>query len=401
MADEPTQDTNDSDPSQYRADRWRADPKALREAVRNSREAYQRSPKAAPRLTDAGCLIGESKGGTVLYGVVVADAVRAGEVYTELQEIADTLKEVFRGRKARIQVFIPPDWSSAGPTSVAGVRVDWFRWVPLSEHEVRVEKLAARSVAASLGTDDGVIARLLGQLKWLTELAKSAPDEKPPIGWAFRTYNAAVQLQFHIVFPLEGQTVTRSDSSSKLESAIATFVEIGAKVTKPLRTAKGLAAASDTTIRKGDRNALVKAVEKVLKQARRAEVVQDVTAARQQEFEHAPDVSKLLRSLTEHGWGSTASAQAAEAALEGEPELAELCRAVAGVVATRSPTLTGRVRPAAQAAAQEMATGFLGVAVENLPQRHKVVSKAARVLCTAMTACDTRATNTQQQPKTT
>jgi hypothetical protein len=205
MADEPTQDTNGSDPSQYRADRWRADPKALREAVRNSREAYQRSPKAAPRLTDAGCLIGESKGGTALYGVVVADAVRAGEVYTELQEIADTLKEVFRGRKARIQVFIPPDWSSAGPTSVAGVRVDWFRWVPLSEHEVRVEKLAAAPGASSSQgsaiAGDSVVGKLLGHLAWWEHAFRDGTGSETPYRKALLVFNAATLLEWHYTAP--------------------------------------------------------------------------------------------------------------------------------------------------------------------------------------------------------
>lgn len=388
MADEPTRDTKDGDESQHLAERWRADPQSLRQAIRDAREAYQRSPKAAPRLPDTACLVGESKGGTVLYGLVVADAARASEFFAELQETAVHIKSHAHRREARIQVFVPPDWPHEVPTSVAGVRVHWFRWVPVSEDEILVEKLAADSGAnagAALSSDS-VIGRLLGHLKWLAEMANAAPNQKPPIGWAFRVYSGAVQLAFHTSFMPDAQAIIATNRGRKFTAALDSLVTAGMKTTKPLRTPGGLAAARDTTIRNAERDDLIEAAKRVFKHALKSGLVGDISAERQRDFEAAPDVAALLRALPGDGKGSEERHQAATAALQGDPELADLCRAIAGVAAVRSPKVTGEVRPAIHAAAQEMATGFLGVAVENLPKRHKVIGKAAGTLVKALTA---------------
>jgi hypothetical protein len=205
MADAPKHDVNDGDPGQHWADGWRADPKALREAVRSAREAYQRTPKAASRLPDAGCLVGESRGGTVVYGVVVADAAGAGDVYAKLPEIAATVGQVLRGHKARIEVFVPPDWSSSGPTSIAGVRVDWLRWVPASEHEIRVEKMVATpgesSIHGSASVSDSVIARLLGHLAWWEKTLRDSTGSATPHRKALLVLNAATLLEWHFTVP--------------------------------------------------------------------------------------------------------------------------------------------------------------------------------------------------------
>jgi hypothetical protein len=326
----------------------------------------------------------------VLYGVVVADARLAGDLFTELQALAAQAKKRLRSREARIQVFVPPDWPSSGPTSIAGVRVDWFTWVPVSEQEVQVEKLAtapgASSSQGSASASDSVIARLLGHLKWLTETAKDATHEKPPIGWAFRVYSGAMQLAFHATFTPGVCNVTATNPGKKFTKALDSLVNAGATTTKPLRTPEGLAAARDTTVRNANRDELIEAAEKVFKHAIKSGLVGEITAERQRDFEAVPDVAALLRALPGNGSDSLARQENATAALQGDPELADLCRAVAGVVAARSPMVTGEVRPAVQAAAQEMATGFLGVAVENLPGRHKVVGKAAKRLVNALTA---------------
>lgn len=388
MADEPRRDPNDGSLSQRLTEQWRADPKGLREAVRSAREAYQRTPKAARRLPDAACLVGESKGGTVLYGLVVADAARAGEFYAELQETAVHIKSHAHRREARIQVFVPPDWPHESPTSIAGVRVDWFRWVPVSEEELRVEKLGIRSgaTAGPALPGESVIAKLLGHLKWLAEMANAAPYQKPPIGWAFRVYSGAVQLAFHTSFTPDAQAIIATSRGRKFTAALDSLVTAGMKTTKPLRTPGGLAAARDTTIRNAERDELIEAAEKVFKHALKSGLVGDITAERQRDFEAAPDVAALLRALPGDGKSAEERHRAATAALQGDPELADLCRAIAGVVAARSPMVTGEVRPAIHAAAQEMATGFLGVAVEHLPKRHKVIGKAAGTLVKALTA---------------
>jgi hypothetical protein len=335
-------------------------------------------------------LVGESKSGTVLYGLVVADAALAGDLFAELQALAARLKERLRSREARIQVFVPPDWPSSGPTSIAGFRVDWFRWVPLSEHEVRVEKCAAASGASSSqGSDsagESVIGKLLGHLKWLTGIAKKATHEKPPIGWAFRVYSGAVQLAFHASLTPGALAVTATTTGKKFTTALDSLVGAGAKTTKPLRTPEGLAAARDTTIRNAERDDLIEAAERVFKHAIKSGLVGEITAERQRDFEAAPDVAALLLTLPENGMESLARQGNATASLQGDPELADLCRAVAGVVAARSPMVTGDVRPAVQAAAQEMATAFLVAAAKNLPNRHKVVGKAAKRLVNALEA---------------
>jgi hypothetical protein len=203
MADEPTRDTKDGDESQHLAERWRADPQSLRQAIRDAREAYQRSPKAAPRLPDTACLVGESKGGTVLYGLVVADAARASEFFAELQETAVHIKSHAHRREARIQVFVPPDWPHEVPTSVAGVRVHWFRWVPVSEDEILVEKLAADS-GANAGAalpGESVIGRLLGHLVWWEQALRDGTGPETPYRRALLVYNAATLLEWHFTAP--------------------------------------------------------------------------------------------------------------------------------------------------------------------------------------------------------
>lgn len=367
---------------------WRNRPEDLRRAIKASREAYRRTPKAAPRLPDAACLVGESKGGNVLYGLVVADTALAGEFYVELQEIATQIKAHAHRREARLQVFVPPDWPHEVPTSVQGVRVDWFRWVPVSEVELRFEELAGGSgaTAGPALSGDSIIGRLLGHLKWLAGMANAASHQKPPIGWAFRVYSGAVQLAFHTSFNPDARAIIATDRGRKFTSALESLVTVGMNTTKPLRTPSGLAAARDTTIRNAERDELIEAAERVFKHAVKSGLVGEITAERQRDFEASPDVAALLRTLPGNGLDAEERHQAATASLQSEPEFADLCRAIAGVVAVRSPTVTGEVRPAVQAAAQEMATGFLGVAVENLPKRHKIVGKAAKRLVSALEA---------------
>jgi hypothetical protein len=229
MADKPTRETNDGSLSQPLAGRWRADPKALREAVRSARDAYQRTPKGAPRLPGDACLVGESKGGTVLYGLVVADAARAGEFYAELQETAAHIKSHAHRREARIQVFVPPDWPHEVPTSVAGVRVDWFRWVPVSEEELRVEKLAAGSgaTAGPALSGDSVIERLLGHLAWWEQALRDGTGSESPYRKALLVYNAATLLEWHFTAPGTDPREHFQDSKDreKAGKVIREFVE--------------------------------------------------------------------------------------------------------------------------------------------------------------------------------
>lgn len=360
---------------------WRNRPEDLRRAVRDAREAFQRSPKAARRLPAGDYLVGESTSGAVVFGVVITDQCSASELEPVLNAAAAFIEanraDLQAARKAgrktrqlvRLEVFLPPYFAPDMPPSIEGVPVECFRWVPVSEHQVFVEKLAAVSEGRAAG--DSVIARLLAHLTWLAEVAKTAPKKKPPIGWAFRVYNAAVQLQLHAIASSEVRAGLDRVPDQKFTKALAKLIEFGAHATEPLRTPEGLAAANETMIRRADRDDLVNALDRVVEHAIKAGRVLDVSAERHREFETAPDVPGLLRQLRNGGRGSAAALEAANAALEGEPELADLCRALAGFIAARSPIDTGAVRLPARAAAQDMAVRFLGVAAGNLPKRHR------------------------------
>lgn len=360
---------------------WRNRPEDLRRAVRDTRELFQRGPKAARGLPTGDYLVGESKSEAIVFGAVITDQCSTAEFTAVLKAAADFI-EANRGglqaaRKAgrktrqlvRLEVFLPPYFAPDMPPSIEGVPVEWFRWVPVSEHQILIEKMAAVSEGRVEGTS--VIARLLGHLKWLAEVAKAVPQEKPPIGWAFRVYSAAVQLQFHTTVSSEVRAGLDRVPGQKVTKALAKLIEFGAHATEPLRAPEGLAAANETMIRRADRDDLVNALDRVVKHAIKAGLVLDVSAERNREFETAPDVPGLLRQLRNGGRGSAAALEAANAALEGEPELADLCRALAGFIAARSPIDTGAVRSPARAAAQDMAVRFLGVAAGNLPKRHR------------------------------
>jgi hypothetical protein len=258
--------------------------------------------------------------------------------------------------------------------------------VPLDEQHVQIEKLdpGAGNIRQPVVDRSAAIPRILGHLTWLINTAKNASHEKPPIGWAFRVYSGAVQLAFHASFTPDAQSPVATSRGRKFTLALESLVTLGMKATKPLRIPGGLAAARDTTIRNAERDELIEAAEKVFEHALKSGLVGEITAERQRDFEAAPDVAALLRDLPGNGLGAEERHHAATAALQGDPELADLCRAIAGVVAARSPMVTNKVRPAIQAAAQEMATGFLGVAVENLPERHKVVGNATDELVKAL-----------------
>lgn len=209
---------------------WRKRPEDLRRAIKASREAYRRTPKPAPRLPDAACLVGESKVGTVLYGLVVADPARAGEFYAELQETATQIKVHAHRREARLQVFVPPDWPHEIPTSIAGVRVDWFRWVPDSEVELRFEKLAGRSgaTAGPALPGESVIGRLLGHLAWWEQSLRDGTGSEAPYRKALLVYNAATLLEWHFTSPGKDPREHFQDAKArdKAGKVIREFIEV-------------------------------------------------------------------------------------------------------------------------------------------------------------------------------
>jgi hypothetical protein len=190
---------------------WRDRPEDLRRAVQASREAYQRAPKAARRLPKANFLVGESKGGTVLFGAVIASDCSTAEFDAVLKQAVDFIRANQGGlqaaRKAgkktrqlvRLEVFLPPDFFPDAPPRVEGVPVEWFRWVPVHEQEVRVEKLAGRNDAAP--TAESVIARLLGHLAWWEQALCDGTGSETPYRKALLVYNAATLLEWHFTAP--------------------------------------------------------------------------------------------------------------------------------------------------------------------------------------------------------
>ncbi len=376
---------------------WRAKPDKLTLAIRHERQAFFQPPRV--RLPDISqkFLVGAGNDGATLLGHVITDQfcdLEIKKVLEEVRTLAQGLANADQPEpeqpRLRLQFFLPPDAiCGASYPEVQGVPIEWFQWLPVDEDNIQIDKHPGARVTPAEGNVEGTIARLLGHLKWFADVAESVPREKPPIGWAFRIYNAAVRLQFHLTFSRGFMEHATRKEVSQFLSALEKLVKTGASITAPLRTVKGLAAARDTTIRKADRESLIKGVTKMLKAATKAGLATEIAAARDKTFEDAPNVAAMFQELREEGWGDTAQAKAAEERLdEQEPELADFCRALAGVVAARSPAVTESLRPAVQAAAQDLSRDFLAVAANNLGKGYRKLAKSGSALVDALVAVE-------------
>ncbi len=379
-------------------DFWRARPDELQAAIRQREQNYSGEPKFADTSLGRNILVLAANDDEIVLGVVIKDQVCDPEITRAFQEVhgfIHSLRSVKtpdrREQRFRLKFFLPYGGiCRQEQTGIEGVPIEWLQWIPVDEDNIQIDKHpGARITPAEGNVEGGTIARLLGHLKWFADVAESAPREKPPIGWAFRIYNAAVRLQFHLTFSRGFMEHATRKEVSQFLLALEKLVKTGASITAPLRTPEGLAAARDTKIRKADRESLIKGVTKVLKFAVKAGVVFEIAAARVKTFEGAPDVAEMFQQLRKEGWGDTVQAKAAEERLdEQEPELADFCRALAGVVAARSPAVTGSLRPVVQAAAQDLSRDFLAVAADNLGKGYRKLAKSGSALVDALVAVE-------------
>lgn len=217
---------------------WRNRPEDLRRAVQASREAYQCTPKAARKLPRTNYLVGESKGGAVLFGAVITSECSTPEFDAALTQAVDFIRANQGGlqaaRKAgkktrqlvRLEVFLPPDFSPETPSRVEGVPIEWFRWVPVNEQEVRVEKLAARNSPAAAGAS--VVARLLGHLAWWEQALRDGTGTETPYRKALLVYNAATLLEWHFTAPGKEPREHFQDAKTreKAGKVIRGFIEV-------------------------------------------------------------------------------------------------------------------------------------------------------------------------------
>lgn len=371
---------------------WRAKPDELTLAIQQQRQAFFQPPQV--RLPDISqrFLVGAGNDGATLLGHVITDQFCDPEITRVLEEVRTLAQGLANAEQLHLQLqfFLPPDAScSKVQAGIEGVPVDWFMWVPLSEDNIRIVKHVGFPLTHAEGSVEATIARLLRHLKWFADLAEFEPCANPPIGWAFKIYNAAVRLQFHLTFSRGLMEHASREEVSRFLSALEKLVKTGASITAPLRTPEGLAAARNTTIRKADRESLIKGVAKVLKAAVKAGVVAEIAAARDKAFEKAINVSEMFQQLREEGWGNAATAKGAEDRLEEqEPEVAEFCRALAGVIAARSPAVTESLRPAVKAAAQDLSRDFLAVASKHVGKQHRALAKSGSALVAALVAVE-------------
>jgi hypothetical protein len=218
---------------------WRSRPEDLRHAIRRSREAYHRAPKAAGRLPAAEYLVGESKGGPVLFGAVIADQCSTAEFEAAFKQATRFVEENRGGltaaRKAgkkkrqlvRLEVFLPPDFVPETPATIEGVPVEWFKWVPVNENEVRVEKLAVAQGKPSTGAGGGVIAKLLGHLAWWEQALRNGTGSETPYRKTLLVYNAATLLEWHFTAPGKDprEHFQNAKTREKAGKVIGEFVE--------------------------------------------------------------------------------------------------------------------------------------------------------------------------------
>lgn len=223
--------------------------------------------------------------------------------------------------------------------------------------------------------EKGVVPRLFEHLKWLAQVAAAAPDEKPPVGWAFRVQNSAVRLQFYLVYDTDLQQARASDAGTSCWESLQTLESLAAKLTKSLCTPEGIAAARDRFVSLASRDKLVTAIQDVLTLAVAAGFADDLDAMRHADLEAAPDVAQMLRDLQRDPRHANEHLERAREAMENEEELADLGRAIAGAIAARSPRVTSGNYSDAKDSAQHMATAFLGIAIQNLPGRHRRLRK--------------------------
>jgi hypothetical protein len=193
---------------------WRARPDLLRQAITVERAPYQVTPKLGHGFRSGEYLVGESNGGTVLIGIVlVGECTTAGcvEAVTQavgfLKQNEDAFPHRKSGRKpgpkVRLEVFLPPGVFPETVASLEGIRIQWFRWLPVDEQLVTVEKLAADAAATGVaaGAEAGVVARLLGHLAWWAQALRDGTGTETPYRQALLVYNAATLLEWHVTVP--------------------------------------------------------------------------------------------------------------------------------------------------------------------------------------------------------
>lgn len=222
----------------------------------------------------------------------------------------------------------------------------------------------------------GIVQRLLEHLKWLAQVVAAAPDEMPPVGWAFRVLNSAVRLELYLLYDANVQQARASHTGTSCWEALQKLEVLAAKLTKSLRTPEGIAAAGDKFVSLASRDKLVTAIRDVLALAVAAGLADDLEAVRHADLEAAPDVAKMLRDLPRDKRHANENLERARKAVENEEELADLGSAIAGAIAARSPQVTSGNYSAVKDSAEHMATSFLGIAITNLPGRHRRLRKA-------------------------
>ena len=190
---------------------WRSRPDQLRQAIKAARAQYQLVPKLGRGFQPGQYLLGESRGGTALIGIVLAGDCANAECAAAVEQAVEFVgrhRHAFLPRRSgrkpgpnvRLEVFLPPGLYPDRPASVRGMQVQWFHWVPLDEQQVQIEKLAPR--AGATGTDvssgNALIPRLLGHLAWWERALRDGTGSETPYRKTLLVYSVATLLEWHV-----------------------------------------------------------------------------------------------------------------------------------------------------------------------------------------------------------
>jgi hypothetical protein len=358
---------------------WRSRPELLRQAIRAARTQYQVTPKPARSLDPGEYLLGESRGGTPLVGVVLAEVLTTAAGTTAIEQAARFIQAnlaALTGKKhrkkgpaaARLEVFLPPDAFTDRPTSIGGIPVEWFRWIPEDEHLIRLEELAS-SGAAHVGTSgdgptEGVVPRLLQHLAWWEQALRDRTSIETPYRQALLAFNIAVLLDWHLTLPDQGSLDQLPDAkaSKTARNAVSSFFDAargcvekldGSTSGKPEKQLRKLAAASERLLKK-------------FAKLRGSEV----TPERHTEFEQPIRPAELISAWLENNKAPSGDRSSPAGAHPGD--LYEPSSPASRVLSTLVPVLAaqklfeeGGLTPAAYTAVRETSAEFLEPVIDN------------------------------------
>lgn len=218
---------------------WRSQPDQLRQAVAASRTQYQATPKLPSGFRARDYLLGESRRGTALVGVVLTGAGTAAECQLEVEQaaafVADNANAFPLGgsRKkprpgVRVEVFLPPDAYLERPSSIRGIPLRWFRWTPIDEEQVSVEESATTDASPTAAPSSTVVVKLLAHLAWWTDAIATGSAAETPYRKALLVYNVAALLDWHTAESgsLTGQQSPDSRSRNAIGKAVREFTDV-------------------------------------------------------------------------------------------------------------------------------------------------------------------------------